>query len=168
MTLFESVIQWGMARYYDWKPVVKSIIKHCVEHGCNLFGAVDGEGEEIKTEDWDEAAEHVCSCDEGHLIFGGVDNIRKWVWCVLGNEPWETVADHSLDEYIDRGTTAFSEAWENRNCPRVGEITVDNATEELEYVVEALVSGDCYLGESEQVALKERIEKFLNQKPLPV
>lgn len=81
----------------DWVSVVQSLIDHLRASGCTMLYAVDGERERSDT----DLAECVCSCDEGWLI---VDHrgAQFTLWIVLGNEPFEIVADYSVARTVDK------------------------------------------------------------------
>ena len=101
----------------DWEKVVRSFIKNACDEGLVLFGASDGE-ERIQTTNAKEAARHVCACDEGALYFlDGEKRVAAYV--VLGNEPFETIADYTVNEKLDRACEVFSSKWENRKTPQI-------------------------------------------------
>ena len=105
--------------YFDWAPVVRSLILTLKKHGVTVVGAGDGE-EDIVSENTKELAAHATGCDEGFLYVKTPDTPegkRKAIYLVLGNEPWETVCDHTVDDAIDKAVDEFSDKWENRKCP---------------------------------------------------
>lgn len=100
----------------NWKPVVKSFIKIALSHGLKLHSVDNGE-ERIETTDIKTAVDEICSVDEGHVYFLTEEGKKIWAWLVLGNEPFETVADSIVHPALDKACDEFSEKWENRKVP---------------------------------------------------
>lgn len=121
------------AHYFDWKPVVRSLLRHlrtqdllpCAVHDGESRTVLDADTEDERQE---QAVEIVTSMDASRLSCrwcppeGSV--LAANFFLVLGNEPWETVADYAwtqgtdaLSERIEVALEAFEQEWEGRPCP---------------------------------------------------
>lgn len=100
----------------NWKPVVKSILNIAAEHGLTVETVNDGE-EMFSTENIKEAVEIVCSVDEASVYFADPNGKRVWCFIVLGNEPCETICDHTVNPFMEKAADQFSEKWEGKNVP---------------------------------------------------
>ncbi len=118
-------------QYYNWQPVVKSLLETLKSFGFELYAVDDGcddacEDVEILVNDSvDEAVKLITGVDEASLYVKYPEFPRKlWIWIVLGNEPFETVADYSHIPHfnlLDKAITKFSDEWEDKTCPMVDE-----------------------------------------------
>ncbi len=104
----------------NWNPVIGSLLKKLQDHGFTLVSVDDlGETVELSGTDRDkrqQAKALITAVEESVLYVDTVDSVRKWIHIVLGNEPEETVCDHSaigLDEVLEE----FSEQWKGKRCP---------------------------------------------------
>jgi len=68
------------------------------------------------------AVENLTACDEGWLRLAKGEE-RYTLFLVLGNEPFELVADYTyrsdIPDAMDSILSAWSDKWENRKCPTV-------------------------------------------------
>lgn len=104
----------------NYRPVVGSLLKKLQQHGFTLVSVDDG-GEThhltgTNREQRQQAKAAICAVDESHLYVDTSEGSRKWLFIVLGNEPEETVSDHSgsgLDEVIDE----FTNQWAGKPAP---------------------------------------------------
>jgi len=103
----------------DYNKVIRSFINFELKAGFTLASATDGCDDSIKNPSIKEAADCVCSCDEGALTFekGGY---RINAYAVLGNEEYCTIADAGwkkdtpaeiLKEFDD-AWDAFTDKWD--------------------------------------------------------
>jgi hypothetical protein len=102
---------------YNWKPVIKSLLKHLEAEGFIPFEVNNG-GEDEATPTWKDVLEEIVASDESHVYLKhpDVDKIF-WLWAVLGNEPWETVSDYSCNDKLEKAIDAFQYKWEGKSCP---------------------------------------------------
>lgn len=104
----------------NYRPVIGSLLKKLQVHGFTLVSVDDG-GEThhltgTNREQRQQAKAAICAVDESHLYVDTSEGSRKWLFIVLGNEPEETVSDHSgsgLDEVIDE----FTNQWAGKPAP---------------------------------------------------
>lgn len=103
----------------NWKPVIKSLLKHLENEGFSPFQVDNGDGR-VKTSTWKDALEEINATDESHVYLKH-PSVEKslWLYVVLGNEPEETVCDYSCNEFLDKATGAFSDKWEGKPCPTI-------------------------------------------------
>jgi hypothetical protein len=104
---------------YNWKPVIKSLLKHLEAEGFIPFEVNNG-GEDEATPTWKDVLKEIDATDESHVYLKhpSVDKIL-WLFVVLGNEPWETVCDYSCNDHFDKAIEAFQDKWEGKSCPIV-------------------------------------------------
>lgn len=108
---------------YNWKPVVKSLLKVLQDHNFKLVRVDDGGDEdEVLSQDQKKAAKEaldiMTGVDESTLIVSHPSVEKKMVvFVVLGNEPWETVCDYSSVDILDIAVDQFSKKWEDKSCP---------------------------------------------------
>lgn len=103
----------------DYNKVIRSFIRFELKVGFTLASATNGCGDSITNPSTEEAADWVCSCDDGTLTFekGGY---RIHAQAIFLNEDYETIADWSwkkdtppeiLQDFED-GWAAFTEKWD--------------------------------------------------------
>jgi len=104
----------------NWKPVIGSLLKKLQTHGFTLVSVADGGVTYHLTgtarAQRQQAKAAICAVDDAVLHVDTSEGSRKWLYIVLGNEPEETVSDHSgsgLDEVIDE----FINQWAGKPCP---------------------------------------------------
>lgn len=121
--------------YLDWKPVVRSLFQHLSlcdllplkVHDGDSFIAIDAQTE---YEQQEQAVDAVTSVDMSHVTcyWRPADRGPRLttLLIVLGNEPWETVADYTwsrdcegIEEQLEVALDAFQREWEGRPCPTV-------------------------------------------------
>lgn len=113
-------------QYNNWTPVINSLLETLIKHGFTLHEVDD---------ECDEGAIPVHSLKEAEGLITGVDmsslyvkhpTVDKtfWLYIVLGNEPYETVADYSHLEgnpILDRAIDEFSDFWVDKPTPKITE-----------------------------------------------
>ncbi|MGB7565954.1 MAG: hypothetical protein WBM08_14535 [Prochlorococcaceae cyanobacterium] len=119
-----------MTTRYDWKPPVRSLIRHLNAHNIEPISVDDGEETVQLTKAnffprREEATEIITSVDESRLNVMCAGQ-AGWLLIILGNEPEELVADYSpgsrrndLGARLAQATTAYSKQWEGKPCPRI-------------------------------------------------
>lgn len=110
-----------MKKILNWSPVVESFAKAIVAGGFEIKGALDGESAMKENPTAHEAAEWVCSCDEGGIKFTK-DGNRVTALIVLGNDPDEIVADwrynnDETEKEFDKLWSTWMETWVDKECP---------------------------------------------------
>lgn len=115
-------------KQYNWKPVVKSLIKTIQSAGFDLHSVNDGE-ERFNSPSLKDAVDVLTSVDESWATFTDSNGVKRSVFVVLGNEPCETVCDYTYpkdmphDDPIqvkwENAMEEFSESWEGKSCPTV-------------------------------------------------
>ena len=99
----------------NWKPVIASLFEALEKAGFELDRVDDGEGTERRREHMLEAAN---ACDECWLYVKPPGESRRYaIYIVLGNEPFETVADYACHPLLDTVLEAWSDSWEGKPCP---------------------------------------------------
>lgn len=110
---------------YNWKPVVASFLLHMQERGFRAFAVNNGDGF-VKTENnLFKTIDEATACDEASIRFHAPDNSLFTAYIVLGNEPYELVADFtSRDTETGKAFTAAVEEWsdsmQGMTCPHEG------------------------------------------------
>jgi hypothetical protein len=115
-----------MTTQYNWNPVVKSFISAIKKAGFTLIEAWDGEDEKLVTDVATKASAHVCSCDDGVIVFSK-EGFRFSAMIVLGNHPCETVSDwgwnkktpKKIQDDFEKAWSAWSDTWTTRECPTI-------------------------------------------------
>jgi hypothetical protein len=115
--IFEVVEQVTSPNY---RPVIGSLLKKLQDFGFTLVSVEDGgERHQLTGTNRDQrqqAKAAICAVDESHLYVDTSEGARKWLFIVLGNEPEETVNDHSgsgLDDVLEE----FQQQWKGKSCP---------------------------------------------------
>jgi hypothetical protein len=108
--------------YLNWSIPVSSLINKLQKAEFTILGVNDGE-EYIKTNQngsklaiRKEAVETVVSVDESWIRIKKGDKIGT-LFIVLGNEPWELVADYSDWDDLTEVVDEYSQLWEDKKCP---------------------------------------------------
>jgi hypothetical protein len=111
---------------FNWKPVVESLIINIQSAGFNLQSVNDGE-ELFPQPTLDFAVDTITSVDEAWASFTDSNGVKRSVFIVLGNEPYETVCDYTYpkntpqDDPIqikwEKAMEEFSDFWEGKSCP---------------------------------------------------
>lgn len=93
------------------KEAIRLIMDGLRERDVRLVMVNDGEDEHYVLDSTDAALDAVMAVDEATLVLRLPDGNRAWAWFVLGNDPEEVVADHTvnLSEFID----PITEPWWN-------------------------------------------------------
>lgn len=106
----------------NWKPVIGSLLRILQDHNFTLHSVHDGE-DDLTLEGTDrqrrqEAKDVICGVDVADLYVThpSVDGIAMLI-IILGNEPEETVADHSAVVPLNQAVDQFSKKWQGRPCP---------------------------------------------------
>ena len=102
----------------NWKPVIEDIIKCLSNNGLTLHSVDNGDGE-VLVDTIDEAVEEINATDESDLYVKNPEGKKRWIFIVLGNEPFETICDYTVDPLIDKAHEEFSTMWEDRSVPRI-------------------------------------------------
>lgn len=115
-------------KQYNWKPVVKSLIETIQSAGFNLLGVNDGEDVYVELSN-QSAVDIITSVDESWATFIDSNGVKRSVFIVLGNEPYETVCDYTYPKDIaendpiqvkwENAIEEFSDFWETHACPLV-------------------------------------------------
>lgn len=96
------------------KAAIRQVIRALKAGGWSLTGVDDGgDYVTIGNDSETEAIEAIMAVDEATLaVHRNVEGGRAsaWVWFVMGNEPFEVVADHSTD--LSPILDALAESWE--------------------------------------------------------
>lgn len=105
----------------DWEPVIRDLLKTVTDAGFVLKYVDNGDGKEI-AEDIDTATKLINATDESHVFIQWPDGKVRYLWVVLGNEPYEMVADYSMPNWpatdlMDPVLDVFSKKWEDRSVP---------------------------------------------------
>lgn len=102
---------------YNWKPVIKSALKHLTDTGMRLDSVDNGDGRE-KATDTKTAVDLIEATDESHVYLRHPENQQLYlVYLVLGNDPEELFADWAEDGRIDKAQEAFEKQWAGKSCP---------------------------------------------------
>lgn len=91
------------------RAAATQIIDAVVADGWGLLFVRDGE-EDVQVSTRDEALEAIFAVDMAHLFVQHQDTDKTgWMWFVLGNDPEEVVADHTvnLSDSIDPVTDGW-------------------------------------------------------------
>ena len=117
---YQKIQEFVIPPSRNYRPVVGSLLKKLQVSGFTLVSVDNGDGEvELTGTDRDkrqQAKSEICAVDESHLYVDTSEGTRKWIFIVLGNEPEETVCDHSgsgLDDILEE----FSNQWAGKSCP---------------------------------------------------
>lgn len=117
----------------DWKPVVRSLVLHLVEHDIIPLAIYDGayrrEIDRGPTEDMAaQAANAACAVDEASLRcawYTATSELRCNLLLVFGNEPHELVSDYcwtngddALEAAVEEALDGFEAEWEGKPCPQ--------------------------------------------------
>ena len=102
----------------NWKPVIEDIIKCLLNNGLALESVDNGDGR-VYVDSIEEAINEIDATDESALYVKNPDGVRRWIFIVLGNEPFETICDYTCDPLIDKAHAEFSELWEGRSVPKI-------------------------------------------------
>ena len=118
-------MKFKAVQFYDWLPVVTSLIGHLARENWRPVAVVsDGERVEFNDRIWPAkaAADEITAVDEGTLVVvkegeeGEKD--EKGLFLVFGNAPFETVCDYHVDSSLDKVVDAFSTEWETKATPK--------------------------------------------------
>jgi hypothetical protein len=144
-----------MKTYNNWTPVVKSLLNILVkEYNFELYKVNDGgdEDEFIVGNNNDEkinlATNLISGVDSAELFIKHPDYPKETLWLliVLGNEPFETVADYTCFSLLEEAIDKFSEEWEGKDCPKVNaedyKRLLYNNPPTLEELVHSYVNGN--------------------------
>lgn len=101
-----------------WNPVILSFLSIAAKHGLTPVKVDNGDGWE-PVKDISEAVEEICAVDEAYVAFAPDENGKKpWAFIVLGNEPFESIADYSVHPALDKACDEFLEEWEGKPTPQ--------------------------------------------------
>lgn len=79
------------------RAAATQIIDAVLADGWNLLFVRDGE-EDVKVKTRNEALEAIFAVDMAHLfVYHRKTGKTGWIWFVLGNDPEEVVADHTVN-----------------------------------------------------------------------
>lgn len=102
----------------NWEPVIRDLLNCLLKNNLTLVSVDNGDGE-VDVNSIDEAIYEIDGTDESSLYVKNPDGKRRWVYIVLGNEPFETVCDYTCDPLLDKACDEFSQLWEDRPVPRI-------------------------------------------------
>ena len=103
----------------NWKPVLKSLFSALKKAGITIDEVDNGEEDEGE-KDPAKFLEAADACDECRVLVRIPGETRRHtLLVVLGNEPFETVADWSCHPLLDATLEAWSESWEGKPCPQI-------------------------------------------------
>lgn len=108
----------------DWKPVISSFIRHMRKAGFLASVVNNGDDEDYTVRTDDGAVSEINATDESNVWFAreGEEN-PFWAFVVLGNEPYEMIADYTARESeagraFEAAIEAWSESWEGKPTPQ--------------------------------------------------
>jgi hypothetical protein len=107
----------------NWNPVVGSLLKTLQDHNFTLVSVDNGDGKEALTgterQRRQQAKKLICAVDVAELFITHPSSPSRslWVYIVLGNEPEETVCDHTHFDVLNLAVEQFSRKWEGKPTP---------------------------------------------------
>lgn len=109
-----------MKMQYNWKPVIESLFAALESAGIIIDEVDNSGGDEDGEEDRSKMVDEATACDECNVYVRIPGETRRHaLLIVLGNEPFETVADYSVHPLLDSAIEAWSASWEGKPCPQI-------------------------------------------------
>lgn len=99
-------------RYFNWKPVVGSLLATLQQDGYELLG-YNGTPRQRRQ----AAKRAICGVDEAHVRVKKGERVFT-LFLVLGNEPEELVADYTAENNLEKSIDKFIVKWQGRSCPQ--------------------------------------------------
>lgn len=113
-----------MAKVYDWRSPVNSLLLKIQEAGFAIVAVNDG-GETFKIDQKlsnlairKVATDAVVSVDEA-TVFINKDGKSSTLFIVLGNDPEEILNDYTEHPLIEEANNQYISQWEGKKCPMI-------------------------------------------------